>query len=64
MSFGSSKKPEVVKPAPVDNSEALEAAARLEAERLRKRKGMKSTMLVDDDMSGAQQSAKATLLGG
>lgn len=48
-----------------DNSAALKNAAKLEAERLRKRKGMKSTILTQDStlMSGVQ-TGKAEALGG
>ena len=47
-----------------ENTEALKNAAKLEAERLRKRKGMKSTILTQDSslMSGVQ-TGKAEVLG-
>jgi hypothetical protein len=49
----------------VDNSEALANAAKLEAERLRKRKGMKSTWLTGAEGADmGEQTQKATLLGG
>ena len=51
-------------PAPVDNSEALKNAARLEAERMRKRKGMKSTILTQGMGSSMEQLQKAELMGG
>ena len=51
-----------------DNSAELQAAAKIEAERLRKRKGMKSTILTgasasDQALMGTEQTQKAELLG-
>ena len=67
------EKPEMpsVEPLPenkVDNSATLAAAAKIEAERLRKRKGMKSTILTgasasDQALMGTEQTQKAELLG-
>ena len=64
MSFGGSSKPKVSKPAPIDNSDELEAAARLEAERMRKRKGFKSTWLTSNTDANGVQTGKAEALGG
>jgi hypothetical protein len=64
------EKPEMpgVEPLPefkADNSAALKEAARLESERIRKRKGMKSTVLtgMDQAMMQPAQTQKAELLG-
>ncbi|MDD2657204.1 MAG: hypothetical protein PHD04_00900 [Candidatus Pacebacteria bacterium] len=48
-----------------DNNTALQNASKLEAERLRKRKGMKATILTQDSslMTPAVQTQKAELLG-
>lgn len=64
--FSSPSTPAPPPPVPtVDNSEALANAAKLEAERLRKRKGMKSTWLTGAEGTGMTESTqKATLLGG
>lgn len=64
MSFGGGGTPKVSKPAPIDNSAELEAAARLEAERLRKKKGMKSTWLTQGEELGVANTGKAELMGG
>ena len=65
MSFGGAKTPKISKPAPIDNSAELEAAARLEAERMRKKKGYKSTWLTSNtDPETGVQTGKAELLGG
>lgn len=63
--FSSPKMPESppVLP-PVKNDEALKDAARLEAERLRKRKGFKSTWLTAGLGDLVEQTQKAELLGG
>lgn len=47
----------------MDNSAALKAAAKLEAEQLRKRKGMKATWLTGNEQ-GQEQTQKSELLGG
>jgi hypothetical protein len=66
---GMFKAPEMpaVEPAPaplMDNSEALKNAAKLEAERLRKRKGMKSTIMTEDSkLMAPVQTQKAEMLG-
>jgi hypothetical protein len=50
--------------ATADNSAALREAARLEADRLRKRRGMKSTiMTAGDSLMTPVQTQKAELLG-
>jgi hypothetical protein len=51
--------------APTYNDDSLKAAAKLEAERLRKRKGMKSTILTGDStlMQPQAQTQKSELLG-
>lgn len=65
MSFGRVSAPAAPVVAPItDNSEELAAAAKLEAENLRKRKGMKSTWLTAGDDLGTATTQKAQLLGG
>ena len=50
---------------PIDNTEQLKNAARLEAERLRKRKGMKSAWLTQSIVGlGGEQVRGTELLGG
>lgn len=62
MSLRGGGTPKVVsKPAPIDRTAELEASARLEAERLRKRRGMKSTILTPVDWV---QTGQATKMGG
>jgi len=51
-------------PAQTTNDDALKNAAKLEAENLRKRKGMKSTILTEDSsLMAPAQTQKAQLLG-
>ena len=60
--FGSKPRPPVIAPAATDNTELVKAAARREADRLRKRRGFRSTIATGSGgVTGAAPGFKTEL---